>query len=400
VDQAFAPGTSDFDVLARDALALRRPDGQTAPTTNILSTSGTLEGFMRELPTSPLRVPRPVPEIILLSHASETGWLEMSLTDEERNEHQYETLTRVGTALNIPDEVLKDAGGALHPAIVRVRGCRIGIARPFLRKFKDALKNVSTLIAPRHFQAASTWRNEAGATIGRMEFLMYCFESYPNRPVRPQPKSTPRQSIIDTFKADQHVRADGSVVSEVQWGKWLDQANAPKKNVEFGNKYEKRLGVPVRLPATWGVSPSEGDLTNCLNFQHFIATNNGPWEIGGENLASKSADERRNFIKTTLRNPATKAKFAVCFEDHQWSIWQRYLKIRYETFTSFDDFLAGFDWVFESGSWYGMRHVYRLLVPITDPVDSNILLANFYPLGPTAAHTKLDERDNQYFAAV
>jgi hypothetical protein len=142
MDQAFAPGTSDFDTLAREALALRRPDGQTAPTTQILASSGTLERFMQELKASPVRVPRPVPEIILLSHASETGWLEMALTDDQRNEDQYTTLTKVGTRLNIPEEVLQDGGGAIHPAIVRVRGCRIGIARPFLEKLKDTLKNV------------------------------------------------------------------------------------------------------------------------------------------------------------------------------------------------------------------------------------------------------------------
>jgi hypothetical protein len=400
VDQAFAPGTSEFDVLAREALALRRRDGETASTTQILSTSGTLEGFMREMADSPIRVQRPVPEIILLSHASETGWLEMALTDEQRNEQQYETLTRVGTTLNIPDEVLKDGGGTLHPAIVRVRGCRIGIARPFLRKLKDALKNVSTLIAPRHFQAASTWTDEVGKVIARMEFLMYCFESYPQRPVSPLPESTPRQNITDTFKADKHVRVDGTVVPDDQWDRWLDQAKAPKKSVKVAKKYVPPLGIPVRLPAAWTVDPSEGDLLNCFSFEHFISTNNGPWEIGGENVAKETAAARRTFIKSQLRNPATKAKFAVCFDDHPWPIWQRYLKVRYETFTSFDDFLAGFDWVFESGAWYGMRHVSRMLVPITFPVATNILLANYYPVGATAAHTALVEQDNAFFAAV
>lgn len=400
MDQAFAPGTSDFDVLAREALALRRPEGQTAPTTQVLSTSGTLEGFLRELAASPVRVQRPVPEIILLSHASETGWLEMALTDEERNEQQWDTLTRAGTTLNIPDEVLKDGGGTLHPAIVRVRGCRIGIANPFLRKLKGALKNVSTLIAPRHFQAASDWKDETRTIVGRLEFLMYCFESYPKRPVSPPPKSTPRQSIIDTFKADQHVRVDGAVVPDDQWGRWLDQAKVPNKSVEFARKYTPPLGIPVRLPAAWAVDPSEGDLRNCLNFEHSISTNNGPWEIGGEKVAKGTATERRNFIKSKLRDPASKAKFAVCFDDHPWPIWQRYLKVRYETFTSFDDFLAGFDWVFEANAWFGMRHVYRMLVPITSPVATNILLANYYPVGATAAHTALVEQDNAFFAAV
>jgi hypothetical protein len=399
MDQAFAPGTSDFDTLAREALALRRPDGQTAPTTQILASSGTLERFMQELKASPVRVPRPVPEIILLSHASETGWLEMALTDDQRNEDQYTTLTKVGTRLNIPEEVLQDGGGAIHPAIVRVRGCRIGIARPFLEKLKDTLKNVSIIVAPRHFQAASTWNDETGTLIGRIEFLMYCFESYPQRPANPAPKSTPRKDIIDAFKADQHKRADGTVVPDDQWDRWLSQAKAGK-NVEFARKCAPPAGIPVRMPAAWGIDPGEGDLTGCFSFQHFISNDNGPWEIGGGNLAKAAPAARRDFVKSKLTDSATKAKYPFFSGDHPWPIWKRYLKVRYDPFTSLDDFMAGFDWVFDIGAWYGRRHVYRMLVPITLPAATNILLANYYPVGATAAHTALDERDNAFFAAL
>ena len=132
----------------------------------------------------------------------------------------------------------------------------------------------------------------------------------------------------------------------------------------------------------------------------YADANNGPWDIGGEDMANGTAKARRNFVKSKLRDPTTKKKFAMCFEDHPWPIWERYLKVRYEAFTSFDDFMAGFDWVFETGVWFGMRHVYRMLVPITLPVDQNILLANYYPVAATGAYIGLDETNGAYFAAL
>jgi hypothetical protein len=383
----------------------------TKPTTNILSTSGTLENFMRELVVSPVRVPKPVPEIILMSHASETGWLEIELTDkpdapppDEPLVGQYQELATAGTKLNVPEEVLKDKGGTVHPAIVRIRGCRIGIAEKFLQQFKDALKNVSTIVAPKHYQAASTWTDEAKNLVGRMEFLLYCFESYPGLPVDTSDKAlratTPRQKIINTFKADLHVRVDGSPVPSDQWDKWFKTAGVPGK-VKVAEKYHRNPMV-VRMPSDWQVNPNEGDLKGVLAFEHVIMTNNGPWKIGGEDLANGTAEARRNFVKKQLRDPATKDKepFAMCFEDHPWPIWERYLKVRYETFTSFDDFMAGFDWLYEADGWRGMRHVYRMLVPITLPVAQNILMANYYPVAATGAYIGLDETNGVYFAAL
>ena len=128
--------------------------------------------------------------------------------------------------------------------------------------------------------------------------------------------------------------------------------------------------------------------------------NNGPWDIGGANMAKGTAAARRDFVKQQLRDPATKKQFPMCFEDHPWPVWERYLKVRYETFASFDDFMGGFDWVYEAGVWWGMRHVYRLLVPITVPVAQNILLANYYPVAATGACIGLDEADGVYFTAL
>ena len=77
--------------------------------------------------------------------------------------------------------------------------------------------------------------------------------------------------------------------------------------------------------------------------------------------------------------------------------------MRNETFASLDEFMRGFDWGFEPllDGWIGKRHVYRMLVPITDPVDSNVLLANYYPISTTdPAHVKLNESDGVLFGAV
>ena len=353
---------------------------------------------MQALEASPL-LPKPVPEIILLSHTSESGWLEMALTDEERNEHQYETLARVGTALNIPESVLKDAGGTVKPAVVRIRGCRIGIARKFLAKLKETLKNVSTIVAPKHFYFAGFW-DKGGQNAARLEYLMYCFESYSKLPVGAKaPKTIPTRDVINTLKADHHLRVDGSPVPDGMWQEWFDILKIGK-NVEVGKKYPaNRISRTFRLPVAWNVSPSESDFEDgALEFRHEIFTKL-QFDLG-EGPTKGTATQRRDFVKSKLRDPATKKTFATCFDDHPWPIWERYLKVRYETFSSFDDFMAGFDWVYEVGAWFGMRHVYRVLVPITLPVASNILVANYYPVAEKPAHIGLIETDGAYFAVL
>ena len=243
------------------ALELRRQEGGTTPTTNLLKTTGTLEAFLGDL-TDAFRATRPVPEIIIASHAAESGWLSIALLDGVENEVQWDALAGAGTRLNIPAEALKDPSAVLHPAVVRIRGCRIGIAPKFVDKLKQALKlaHVSKIVAPKHFQGAGTWRDLQGVIVGRTESLAYCFESYSLANVIGSFMSdtgVPRTTVVQEFSGDSHQRFDGTPVPGTQWLQWLQRASVGR-TVEKGRKYIARL--PYRLPPAWNITPSEANL--------------------------------------------------------------------------------------------------------------------------------------------
>jgi hypothetical protein len=353
-----------------------------------------LQEFFQELAMSPL-LPRPVPEILLLSHASETGWLEMPLTDETQNEVQFETFPKTGTALQIPEAILKDNANVVRPAIVRIKGCRIGIALPFMTKMKEVLKNVSSLVAPKHFQGFGRWWDDEGNTIARTEWLSYCFESYS---IDFDKTTVSQDNMIKALKTDKHKFYDNSAVPDDQWKTWFKRVQVPPQ-VKSDTKFGENIKFLIQMP-TSSNSTEEGDLIGALRVSHEIRIESGPWVIGkGKPKANQNV--RRNFVKGILGNPANKSEFPVCFADHKWPIWQRYLKARYNPFSSLDDFMKGFDWFSEiEGSWMGRRNRFRVIAPIIKSGTQNTLLANYYPIASTPAYVGLEEKDGPLFAVV
>jgi hypothetical protein len=411
-DYAFAPGQEKVAVgevglyeLMRELVNLRRPDGALKPTTILAAASDTLEDFLIQLQQSPsILIPRPMGDLVLVSHASETGWLDMTLTNETRELIGYEALdgfkavdpkdskSGVGTKIRIPSELLKTIDGRYRAIDVIIKGCRIGIARPFLLRLKEALRpseiNVAVL-APKHYQAAYRWRRD-GSIIAYIEFLAYCFESYSLIELKNRPQ------VINLFKSDKHKFFDHtednpSEVPAAAWIKWIP-SGTPKLAVRRDREIE------LQLPATWDIPDDMlPDLpTDNLCFFKYEIDNFGPWPLSPA-LPKANAQAVREHIcaQLVLRQDN-------CKSTHRWPLWKRILKKRYESFTSLEELVAGYNWEYDeaTGWWMGTRHLYRCVVPITNPVGSNILLGNYYPVALKAAHVDLDITNTQLFEWV
>lgn len=385
MDYAFAPGAdTDFDIPMQKVQRLRRKEGELHPTTNLLGTSGRLEDFFNDLRSGqPPRVTRPIGELVLVSHASANGWLAMPLTAKVYDDIQYEAFDNVGTDIRIPTEILdKKVDGSPRPTTVHISGCRIGMAEPFLLRLKQALQYADKVIAPKHFHSGGTWELDGG-NVACIEYLAYCFESYSLTRLKE------RKQVIQLFTNDKHKFFDDTDVSSNYWNDWVPKI-IPKS---AGDPQRRRFEVV--LPDRWGVPPpwNEGPIEKTLIFKYEIDML-GPWQFPP---AEPNADKQavQDHIHAQLET------MPIC-KSTTWQLWKRRLKKRYESFGSLADLVAGYNWKFDKTLkvWEATRHLYRCVVPITWPIGSKTLLANFYPQDGQAAHVDLDENDTRLYGSV
>jgi hypothetical protein len=399
MDQAFiaAPvttGTDEDNMFYKNlhhAMENRRPTGSTAPTTKIFQEAGTLADCLNSMSASPL-LDRPVNELILVSHASETGWMEMALADDLRGVTQYEDLDAAKDAINIPETILQKDGVTQKPK-VRVKGCRIGISLPFVDRLKTALGPVDTITTSKHFHGGADW-NKNGKTEAYIEYLAYCFESFSLKPI------AKLADAITLLKGDGHKYFDGSAVPDTKWQDWAKRAKVPS-NISPGT--HKLGSYFVKLPAAWDASFPNDAIKDGIVFDYVIPGDNGPWDVGPAPAGATTQAAIQAFLKSRFTAPVTDQKQAATWakfsDTHPWPVWKRFLKVHYDPFTSLDDFLGGFVWKYEKSlGWLGERHRVRFLVPITDPATPNTLLGNWFPVSANAAHADLIETDGPLFS--
>src|SRR5207244_8867192 len=116
----------------------------------------TLEAFIDALGRS-TDVDHPVAYPLVVSHANDEGQLFIAMNLVAGKVIEYEDLEAAAKSgrLRLDPALLQprpQSAGQPALAQLRVRGCRIGNALPFLRKLKDALGGSIQVNAPKHFQ--------------------------------------------------------------------------------------------------------------------------------------------------------------------------------------------------------------------------------------------------------
>jgi hypothetical protein len=373
MDFAFAPGRGKEYTLARQLFALR-------PNTNVIQgrTLRTIADFFTHLNTTG-GLTLPAEDLYIVSHGNDHAWTEIHLDGTQKKGptgfEQADAAVRghgdpfhtgvTSGSVEIPTDVNHDSNGDLGSMATNFRGCRIGVAEPFVDKLKEAFGGESPVTAPKRFY----WIERLGG-VGMMEFLLYSFG------VVNKTALTDKAAVIDALDAAPDLTfIDSSKVPTANWNDWVpkdvSRGRRPAKKkiyLNFGQTLGTRTGIPFKI-----------------EFRHEVPRF-GPYEITGLSPMPAKADQLET-LRQTLKDDANQpgSRFA---SGHPFPVFKRYRQ------SNIDDFVDNLSWAFTPDAAHstlacvGSQHEYTVLVPITDPPDlkTGNLIFNFYPSpGSTAA---------------
>jgi hypothetical protein len=379
MDYGFAPGGTGYDKLAQRLLR-RKPDTVLVHKRGIRD----VEAFIDHLNTD-VNITKPLGDILIVSHGNATGWMAIDLDSSGLNPDgtsakrtTYEVLEQSVAV----DPHTVEIPAALHDSQpdpvsfdVHIRGCRIGQARPFVEKLKEAFVSASSVTAPKHFHfAGGIGSRRRRSRYGSYEYLSYAFE------LSRRSKLKSRTQAVNAFHAQGFTFIDGSAIPKARWKRWI-----PKKLKRGKPRRYVKLGQNV------------GRNHKRLKLRHEFRKRKEPiiFPIAGvtENPGDRSEREHlfRNFI----------SGLADFQESHPFPIYAR------EGFSSLDDFLDGHRWSYK---WrkkkelrcVGSRRVYTVIVPIVDPATQHLLF-NLFPASAASGLnlvTNLSHTDNRLFLTV
>ena len=380
MDYGFAPGGTGYDRLAR--LLLKRK-----PNTVVVHQQGIrdVEAFIDHLNTD-VNITKPLGDILIVSHGNASGWMAIDLDSSSvdpdgtpAKRTTYEVLEQ-SVAVN-PHTV--EIPAALHdsqpdpvPFDVHIRGCRIGQARPFVEKLKEAFVRASSVTAPRHFHFAGGIGSSRKrlTKYGSYEYLSYAFE------LSRRSKLKSRTQAVNAFHAQGFTFIDGSAIPKARWKRWIQ-----KKLKRRTRRRWVKLGQNV------------GRNHRRLRLQHEFRkrTERILFPIAGVTEDPGNRAERELFFQNFISG------LSAFQESHPFPIYAR------EGFSSLNDFIDGHRWGYK---WWkkkelrcvGTRRVYTVIVPIVDPATQHLLF-NLFPANAASGLnlvTNLPHTDDRLFLTV
>lgn len=373
-DYAFVPGTSPFDVQMAHVL-----DNRTQTIRIADPLIDTLSGFIRALGNN-TAVTNPVRHLVVASHANPGGHLRLQLTVATVADVSYEDLEAAVKAksLLVDGRLLeprpKDSGGSPVAPAFLFRGCRIGLAPPYLKKLKEALGNTVTVIAPKHFHDAA----EQSKPTGYVEYMSYNFSLF-------RPKAFGNKAeAVKAYEAAGFTRIDGQPVPAKLWPGWIPEKDLNKQ----GNN---KIAASVVSPITKAKESIPGYFRYTL--RKFLETD------GSFALMKDPGTEAGR--KKAVRDEYV--KIARYQDTHPFPEYVRY------GYKSMDEFMDGWAWTFKydasNHTLYhnATRHEYIVIRPIVEPATNRLIL-NYYPSGKARKTAKpiemLDPADARFFASV
>lgn len=367
MDFGFAPGTTPQDNRVR-ALFTRRTN-----TTLIHQQSiAHVADFLGHLLNTPADT-KPVGNLLIGSHGNDQGWLQIGLDATLGGDIDFEKLVAAVTSgsVSIPAALITNPDDTPAAVTVHIRGCRIGMAKTYVEKLKEALGGGVTVTAPKHFHAIISGGD------GTYEFLSYGFQ------ITPKDAFPDRAALVAAFAAKNLKDIDGAVVPAAKWETWVPQAIGEGR---------------VEVAAFESLGQSAGGVTQLSVKREFRHEKlNYVQEVTGLATQPKTHADKVDALKNNL---STAPLFAT---SHDFPVYERV------GYAGVEEFVNGFKWAF---TWTkeeadniltcsGTRHDYTLLIPVTEPSTSNLIF-NYYPQpgGPNAVVETMQETDARLFLTV
>jgi hypothetical protein len=381
-DFAFVPGTDPHSGYARQFHANR-------PRSKVITGFGliddTLESFIDALARS-TDVDHPVAYPVVVSHANEEGQLFIAMNLLAGKVIEYEDLEAAVKSgrLRLDPALLQprpQSGGQPAPAQLRVRGCRIGNALPFLRKLKDALGGAIQVNAPKHFQ----YYGDITSTGGRGLNGIYEQMSYDFTVSRPDLVANPA-ALVTAFKKAGFKWIDKKPVPGATWSALMALPGMPKNIHDSGHH---TLGYKVAVHAA-GNKAVLSDMAEYRYAREPLLTGWGAFPLAKDPVTYL---RRRAAVQKEL---STQPLYQ---DTHPYPMWAR------TGFSSLDAFMAGWHWPMRYDKSAGQleyqaeRSKYTFVVPITRPGTKELIM-NFYGTGGSPAVEDLHAEDPDYYATV
>jgi hypothetical protein len=185
-----------------------------------------VEGFLKFLRKPPFTPP--FGDLILVAHGHYFGAYEMQVDHKHGSPTQFEELVEadLGDSIRLTAADLEQPDGSTSTITVHLRGCNIGVSRPFVEKLQKAMTPTGgtlNMTAPLHF-------NEfAPVTGGYLEYLAYDFRVTSPTPFKNQ------AAVIVAFntKNPKYQFLNGQYVPLASWKAWIPAAIHPSSDQSF-----------------------------------------------------------------------------------------------------------------------------------------------------------------------
>ena len=369
-DYCFVPGSG-----SDQAVATLQKIMETRPQSTRLKLPASLEDFIDAL--SDKEIVNPIRHLYIGSHANDAGDLFMPLQGSSPADAiDYEALEAAEKSgiLKIDPKLLAPrpaASGQNNAAQFRVRGCRIGKAKPFLNQLKKALGGTITVNAPKHFEHVAKWSQPDG----HFEYMDYDFQ------LRRPKALTTKKEMLTAFLAAGFTDIDGKPMAAT-----LLNAGIPANVQKLG---EQSTDTNVKVPFAPKIFKTP------LSFRyHREQFRSGMSGFALDADPGKLVVQKAELKNQLLTDSSAWPEFAA---EHAFPEWMRL------GYASLDELLDGFSWTFKYDAkkkilfFNGERHVYDLIIPITES-GTTMWLCNFYPSGSAGAvMEKMDAADKRLY---
>ena len=359
MDYLFVPGSTTEESLGRTTIS-KRPN-TTAIT--LRAAKNHVAGLIAHLGTLASSAsnpnPRPIGDLLLVAHGLETGNYFIPLSRRLGSPADFEKADDADTsnAVRVTASLVTPAGGgAMNTITIRLRGCNIGVARPFIEKLRDAMApsgGTVNITAPLHFDEFH------GITGGIVEYLAHKFTIKVQKQFLKPDRSADRNALLAAFGAAGFTYLDGTPIPAAAWNAWV-----PRNIHPSGARWKQSFNTQVDL------NPAVGSQTSVtIHREYRYEQIPFSWDWGTPSDPGNEHD-RLEVLRTTLPQ-GTVAGRQLYDPGYPWPLYERY------GFTDIDDMVGQglptdkLKWsITYSGRvlhFRARRHEYTVMLPVTDP---------------------------------
>lgn len=380
MDVAFAPGPTAFD------LGIKKMFKQRANTTVIDDPFiTTIAEFVKKINT---RTPQSVAtNIVIGTHGDDNAFMQIQLNTAYGANTYFESLLLEMAATprtcQLADALINPRPKVNNvdvPALLVIKGCRIGQSLPFLNKIKAAINGLSTttinVVAPKYFEAIHT------APQGTVEMFLYDFHHFSKT------KIADKKALVAVFVGLAFKDINGVAIPKAKLEKWIPKnIHQIVKNIETVNFNP----FPIPNIATGTFGRYKYSKQQVFDITVHISSGTLPTTLADRITALKAE------VASLAATPGTNPIALSLSSTHEYPYYTRF------GYTDMDNLIDNLEWTFtvqgpQDLYCVGVRHEYNINNPVVGPTN-NELIYNFFaePGQGTTSIVNYTDTDTRFY---